>query len=535
MKHITQEVFMVPNRYRFETYKKQLFYALLFTFLWGLVAHGYCFAHSSFSHDSLTEFNATYYNNVLGHTSNNWKIQLGRFGTPIYRNLFRANLAIPWAVGMRGLLWIGLSVFCVTQLFDVKSKGMTFLIAGILTCNLTVSATAATYITDFETNMCALFCGAAAAFCWRKVPWGFLIGAAFVAAELSLYQSFLSVVIVLILFVCILDLLDGVSFRPVFLQGLKAIGMILLGGVLYYLAMQLILVLSGVVLASNTYNSLDLASGLSSANLGTLITDAYVTCADYLLHSPFPYPSPVLGIITCISGAAILLGIVCGIRRHHLGWQEILLLLLLTALLGLGMNITYILTMGMVHDLMVYAVWLFYLLALLAAQRLVSLCGGKAAWVRIAVSLAVCVFLYGNVQTANGLYLKKEMEEKSTLSFMTRILYRMEACEGYISGETPVVFVGTTDQLQQEMANFQDYTDVVGNLSSKSLYTASAYQTEAYFHTVLNSTAKIADSDLWYAMYTHPAVVQMPCYPATGSVAMVEDVLVVKLGNDSLS
>ena len=109
---------MITSRYRFESYKKQLFYALLFTFFWGILAHGYCFMHSSFSHDSLNAFNASYPNEFLGAaTSNQWKVQLGWFGVPIYRDIFQSNLTLPWMMGMRGLFWIGLAVFCITRLF----------------------------------------------------------------------------------------------------------------------------------------------------------------------------------------------------------------------------------------------------------------------------------------------------------------------------------------------------------------------------------------------------------------------------------
>ena len=46
--------------------------------------------------------------------------------------------------------------------------------------------------------------------------------------------------------------------------------------------------------------------------------------------------------------------------------------IVLLGLLPLGMNTIYIPTTGVVHDLMVYAIWLFYLLALLLTDWLVK-------------------------------------------------------------------------------------------------------------------------------------------------------------------
>ena len=77
---------------KFEANKKWLIFSLIAVFIWGFFAHGYCFANSSFSHDSLNEFNGA-------DGSNLWKVQLGRFVAPLYRVIFRTNLTLPWMVG----------------------------------------------------------------------------------------------------------------------------------------------------------------------------------------------------------------------------------------------------------------------------------------------------------------------------------------------------------------------------------------------------------------------------------------------------
>ena len=76
---------------KIEENKKWLIFSLIAVFLWGFAAHGYCFTNSSFSHDSLNEFNGA-------DGSNLWKVQLGRFVAPLYRVIFRTNLTLPWMV-----------------------------------------------------------------------------------------------------------------------------------------------------------------------------------------------------------------------------------------------------------------------------------------------------------------------------------------------------------------------------------------------------------------------------------------------------
>ena len=40
---------------------------------------------------------------------------------------------------------------------------------------------------------------------------------------------------------------------------------------------------------------------------------------------------------------------------------------------------------------------------------------------------------------------------------------------------------------------------------------------------------KLAGGDIWHSMPDNPQVAQMPVYPAEGSLALIDDVLVVKL------
>ena len=236
--------------------KQQLYLALAATFILGLWTHGYGFLHDSFSKDSLSEFYG-----ASGGSA--WKIQLGRVIVPIYRQIFRTELTLPWMVGLLSLLWIGLSVYLVTRIFRIQSKLSTVLIAAIFTANITVAATAATYSHDYDCDMFALLCSVCAVYCWKELRLGWLLGAVFVALSLGIYQSYISVAITLVLFVCILNLLDGETFLTVMKNGLKAVGMLLLGGVVYFLLMKSVLAFTGITLASGDTNSLDSALTLS--------------------------------------------------------------------------------------------------------------------------------------------------------------------------------------------------------------------------------------------------------------------------------
>ncbi len=184
--------------------RKQIILCLAAAFIWGLAAHAYVFFHSSISHDSLFEFVADTDRNV-------WRIKLGRVFVPAYRILFRGAITAPWLIGFLSLLYIGITVFLVTKIFDIRSKTLIALISGVFATNITIISTAATYIHDLDADMMALLLAAFAVYLWKSFDKGFLYGIIPICLSLGFYQSYVSVAITLILLYLIMQLLNGYS------------------------------------------------------------------------------------------------------------------------------------------------------------------------------------------------------------------------------------------------------------------------------------------------------------------------------------
>lgn len=514
---------MNPAPNIWETHKKQLSFAMAATFFWGLLAHAYRFFNGNFSHDSLNELHAAVY-------GNNLRLVSGRYFVPLYRDLLRSDVTLPWLIGALSLIWLGLAVFLVSRIFRMENKKLIFLTAGIFAVNITVSATAATYIHDLDCFMLSLLCAVAAVWLWQAHPLGWLPGAGLLVISLGMYQSFLFAGIVLVMLRCILWLMEGGSFSQVFHKGLKAVAMVLLGGIGYWIDLQLSVHISGVTLSSGEYNSLDLMQGITLQTLLPLIVQAYRDCLSRLWNAYSTYPAIGIKAITVLLTLVSLSALVLGMRK--LGWKERLLLLALAISLPLGANLIYVLTVGGSHDLMVYAIWLLWLLPLLLADWM---CRTQThpvfRWQKWLAMLLVAVLLYGNVQFANGMYIKKDLEQDAYLSLMTRVADRMEQTEGYVPGETPVVFVGVPKLLNDVMPGFKDYWNVTGMTSSDVITAPEKSRFQAYFDYILNTPLLLADDYQWFVLRGSQESADMPIYPAAGSVALRDGVLVVKLAN----
>lgn len=499
-----------------------LIFSLATVFLWGMLAHAYRFLNGNFSHDSLVELNGA----IFGNTH---KIALGRIFVPLYRDLLRSDLTLPWLIGVLSLLWIGLSLFLILQILEIKDTKVAFLAAGILTANVTVSATVATYLHDLDCYMFAMLCAVAAVWLWQKKNMGWLLGAGLLVMSLGIYQSFLFATITLVIFRCVLWLLDGETFRSVLIRGMKAIAMILLGGIGYWLALKLVEPVFGVALYSGDYNSLDKMGGVTLETLPSLIFRTYKYCIYRIWNAPSAYPDFLTKLFTI---GLILTGLITLVQgMKTLGWKEKSLVCLLVGLLPLGVNGIYILALGGTHDLMVYAIWLLWLLPLVLSDRVWLPGKTTGMMLRRYVPMAlVAVLLWGNVQLSNGMYLKKEMEQNAYLSLMTRVTGRMEACETYVPGETPVVFVGLPQIQNSEVPGFEASLDITGMESSDVLVFPNRRRFQTYFDYILNTPLLLAEESEWEQIVTSEQMAQMPSYPSQGCMEMRDGTLVVKLG-----
>ncbi|MFR6065975.1 MAG: glucosyltransferase domain-containing protein [Eubacterium sp.] len=513
----------------FENNKKQLAFCIIVTFVWGMVTHAYMFFGSYFSHDSIVEFNA----DLVG-TMN--KLEAGRIFVPIYRALIRSDITLPWMIGLLGLVYIGLSLFLIVKIFNVKSKILTILFSGVLVTNVTVIATIATYIQDFDSNMLALLFAVVAVYIWNKYDKGFLIGFIFAGLSLGFYQSYISVAITLIMMVLIFELLKSETFSNVLKKGLKSVVMLLLSGVFYIVCIKVSQIITNTTLSSGETNSLTGITSISAVQYINNILQTYVISTYKIIFAFSSYSEIPVAIFRCviifIAGILLLINI----YKNKMKIKETVLLLCIILLMPVGMNVASVLTNCFVHELMFYALWFVYIFALLILYNTAHNSNLKIAKYnivkcsKITVSILVIILLWSNVQSANTVYLKKDLENDANLSMFTRIVYDIENTENYVIGETNVVFVGVPEREIKDIEGFSRYTDIIGAGNTYVLGAAGRNYYVSYFENILANPTVIADENTWEKMQNDNIVKEMPCYPDEGSIQMIDGILVVKLG-----
>ena len=500
----------------------------LFTYLWGIGAHLYGLVNGLFSHDSLNALVATQSEEI-------WKLRLGRFLVPVYRALVRGNLAAPWLIGLIAFGCIALAVYLMSELFRLPSRLGQFLLSGLITTGVTVSALIATYNYELDIDMLSFLLSVLAVWLWQRHKWGFIGGAAVLTLSLALYQAYIAVTLTLCMLLCICLALEGAGSRQLIRQGAKAVAMLLLAGLTYALLLQLVRLVSGISADGGSYNSLTKLKDVFSPQLpgrvlkawiaglkryGRLIP-AYSKALQYVLHLS----------LFGLCGYFMLRGL----RALRGNLAAKILLVILTALLPLGMNALYVLDGGIMHALMempfscAYALCLYLLFN---ERQRGDEKNRSSRGPRLIGTVLLCALLAGNLQTANALYLKKDLEKRATLSYMTRAADRIEAHPGYERGVTPVAVYGVYEL--GTVPGFEQYASLVGQHSGNAVTIPLRREDfdlySAYFNEILNLDIAFCSLDKWREIMDSDALRQMPCFPKEGCVGTIDGVLVVKMG-----
>ena len=510
----------------------RLLLSFLAVFLFGLAAHAYGFLRAGYSHDMLNAL-------VVEPVETYWKMQLGRPGIVLYRRVLRGLIAAPWQLGLLSLVWLSLSCFLITGLFRIPSRLFTVLVAGMLTANLSLIAMTATFLYEMDADLFAMLIGICAVWLWDRGGWkGALAGVLLITFCVGTYQSMVSVPITLSMLLSMAALLRGERFQEVFRKGTRALVMLALGGLLYWVLVRLMCSWKGINLAMDSYNNVSQTSSLS---LFGRIAHVYATWAAAFWNPARSHVEPFVLVVNSLLALLGLWHLLDWLIRGGAGGKEKLLLGVLVLLLPLGMNTAQLSFSRDVHDLMKTAFWLSGLAVLLPVflpeDRLSA--GTSLRLTRAVSVLLLFALFFSNIQTANVVYTRKNLEQNAALSLMTRVLYRMEEREDYVPGETVVVFAGVSDQLQDRIPGFEATYDITGCEQSspieKALTSYNYHVYAAYFRYILNNPAVLAESDVWNRMQQDERVRAMSCYPDADCMQMLDGMLIVKLGDSPLS
>lgn len=492
--------------------KRLLKLVLFWVFALGLTAHGYRFFNANFNHDSMQS---------LYEQSPELMISVGRFLRPVYR-LLRGNFALPALGGILSLVYIAAAAYLLLRLLDVHNKWLIALVCGILTVNSSVSLMNASYVADTDAYSFAFLLAVLGVWAAKNWKHGIAISILCYFCSLGIYQAYISAAVFVLLLLALMELLRGQPVKKVYGRLAVELLAVLAAIVLYYVTVKLTQGLTHINDAE-IYNTVDSLPSLSFQ----VILERIKNCASSeVLWATMPrgHSRGLLLAVNLLMGALML---VCGIgliRKRRLNAVSVWGIAGIVVAMPFGINIATLIS-GVYHWLTMFSFNLLYLMVLVLAQMGDEEAGAKRR--RIAWAVMAAVLVYDGCLLSNEIYLKKEMESAATLSSFTRIIDRMENTPGFVPGQTKVALIGEMDK--SPLSKQREGFDYNGTGLWQSFSVTHYDSAVAYLTYYLSYPVTCVSVEELISLEQDARVVEVPIFPAQGSVQMIDDVMVVKL------
>ena len=497
-------------------------WALLFTALFALLAHGYRYLSLSFSGDAM----------LLSQTGEAaYQTSLGRFLQPVYW-LIRGDITMPFLIGLFATTFLFLSALLIAKMLRIDKPLHIALVCGILTANETLAVSNATYLPWTDVYMLALLLSLLGVYVFLNCRFGFLLSPVLYSLSLGLYQSYLPAASTMLILLFLLEALDGETPSKIWRRGLLSCVSLVLGLLLYAAMLRIILSLTGGQ-ASQDYNGVGRVGLPPLSDIPGLLRGTFLTPLRLLFTSETVMTWHITTVPAALNIALFAsAGILLVMRLRSLRPLSLLTIAFLLLVLPLGMNFIEFISKGISSGLTIYAYNLLYLLpvALIArpdpkhpALRTIR----RAA--KSCICLFLGLFLAMNIRTSNSMAVKRDLEFSATTAAMSRLLDQAERTQGYIPGQTPVVLLGMlpSSAISQERPGFESIAAAQG---MRYTYGAS-YETGNYWYLemALGEPIHLVSHEERTRLSQHPQAAEIPGFPASGCCQMIDGYLYIRI------
>lgn len=486
-----------------------------------IITHGFCFANLIYSHDSLFFYDI----------SNIDKVALGRWLYPILVNL--RKFATPWMLGTISIVYVSLAVVLVTKILEFdRIQGVC--VSLIFTTSITLTSLFCTYIYDADADCLAILLAVFSVYAFKYFPKHINVVVASIALTLclALYQAYICVAIGLFVFLIIYKSKDIKNWKEVlnvFCVGVRELATILIGTILYVICMNIVSNRLGINLSSK-YNG---AGKLSSLTIGMVLENipkSYVYFKDYFFKVT-GYNTNVMKNVYWIILILSIVSIIIYIVNSRPFWGSLLLTIPCVLILPLALNAIYLVSFGLMHQLMIFA----FGIALLVPFVFLNITNNNRINEYIKKSIRVilvCLISFVSIENviyANGAYTYKKLVYDNTALHAQTIWKDINSIDGYVEGETQVVFMG--DFQKSKVAYISSVGEKYNGVLTGSSTSAITYDITVnnYFYAILGRDMSIANDDA--NIQENEQYINMPVYPSSGYCKMIDGIVYVKISN----
>ena len=436
---------------------------------------------------------------------------------------------MPAVIGLLSVLFIAVAAALVVNVLRIKSCTLAAAVGAVM---VMFPSMGFTFMYMFTASAYCLAILMAVLSVWFVLQGGlnFIFGVLLVALTMGTYQVYVTVAIALSVLVVMRRVLEEEnSFTDCLFLGLKLMAYLAMGAVLYYVILQYSLMRKEVQLLS--YLGMDAASsGYPFGQLPNLIVKTYKQVVKFFFveGSTNGFATVRFAALNLVIGATTAVLTVAYVTKAKL-WSQpwrVATLLGLLVIFPLAINFGQIISpYSEPTPLMKYSHVLVYVIVLLLLDLQEGV--NQLHGVKSLLLTALALLLLFCLNTNNVMYTAAAQSHRAAESYFTRLMARVEACEGYEQG-MEVLFVGAIpdEQVRSAVESYSQvdhYSVPVHNLAhlNKHIY--------YYLNDWLSVPVNEPDEAVVIAAADSAEFAEMPLYPQQGSVQVLDGRVVVKL------
>ncbi len=510
-----------------------------------LLAHAYGFFNTSFMNDRIAFFRDPDFDFA----------STGKWFAEVVSGL-RYYSYLPWLIGVLEMIFVSVSVYATIEVLKINRTLSIWIVAGLYVTN--VSFIIGNFYSG-DTFSFALVMAALSAWFWslkenegknavtdafrRHFSLRLIFGAVTTALSLAVYGSYASVAPTLILLGAMALWFQGKKSGYI----MKRVGEYVItygaGMVIYYVILRIVLKVRNIEMLS--YMGEDrLVHGASAKEILSFAGMAYENPIKHWLGMDGLNTIPARVSIIILIVAVILFFIQLVYHRELLrDPARAIVLLILALIFPFSAGLICVMAFGSVHYLMIFTYVLLYVGVVKLAES--SLFSTQKKFQRVILRTIVTVevillgaTIYRGAILSNMTYSALELSYTASKSIATRLMDRIEGCEGAY-GEEMVVFIGDladNEYFRRPPEVGQYWRSKIGFLGLPVYSTSFAYlgNTRSFLQDVMGFYRSIAyyipgSGSGAYTEEDEEMIASMPVFPADGSVRKIGETIVVRL------
>lgn len=492
----------------------------------GIVAHSFALVNILHNYDNILQQPKGYGNGIsLGR----WLLAvLGDIG----QNLFDLGYNLPLVNGLFYLLLIALSAALVVHLLHICKPVSAVLTGCLMSTFPTVCATMLFRFTTGYYGLCLLL-SVLAAWVLEKPKYGIFLSALFTACALGIYQAYTPVTIGLfVLMLMRRSLEEDADFRGLVLLGFRCALSLVLGLAMYFILLKLSMAVYSLwgEMALDNYLGINEMGKFKLSELPFFLKKAWLNAVCFPLVDYCELASSWMLKLswTGVMLMTLVLAVYLLVSRCTKPLNA-MFCCLMVFLFPLAVNFQVIMSPQGVYTMMVYSFVLIGCAPLMLLEFLPPAAlqvNGKQLF-RGAMGVLLALVVFYNGYFANYHYTALYYSNRQVENYLSGMVAQMRMTEGFTPDKKWVFLGANRDPMFWDIWDTMPRYGGMHGCSAKELLNVD-YSLSSWFHNYLGFGAPFASQGEKEALSADPRVSQMPCWPAQGSMQVIDDYLVVK-------